>query len=211
MSDDTPTQRFDTPPSTPAPGVASTPGPEEQPKRNRGLLIALIAIGAVLLIAIIVVLILLLGGGGKPVASPTKSSSPTPTMTASDTPSSTPSVSPSPTATQTSAPPPSTAVAITRYTISPQKLDCSSGTPNLSITWRSVNSKWAYFGVNTANAKTGGMGWQLPPNGSDADFPDGYRPYQALCQNASTEYTITIEGIDGSLVSKQFVVTNPNP
>jgi hypothetical protein len=47
----------------------------------------------------------------------------------------------------------------------------------------------------------------LPPTGSDADFPDGYHPFQALCGNDSTTYTITILGNDGSKVSKKFTVT----
>ena len=71
----------------------------------------------------------------------------------------------------------------------------------------SVNGKNAYFGVNTNDAMTGGMGWVLPPSGSDADFPAGYHPFQALCGNDSTEYTITILGKDGSKVSKKFTVT----
>jgi hypothetical protein len=61
--------------------------------------------------------------------------------------------------------------------------------------------------VNTNDAMTGGMGWVLPATGSDADFPDGYRPFPAQCGNDSTEYTITILGNDGTKVSKKFVVT----
>jgi hypothetical protein len=205
VSDDTPTQRIDTPATT---GVDEAI--EEEGKKSRGLMIALIAIGALLLIGLIIVLIVLLGGNGTPVAVGTTSPS------ASDTPSQTPTASATPTATATPTPttappppppPPSTKPSITSYSISPSKLDCSNGTPNLSIHWKSVNGKNAYFGVNTNDAMTGGMGWVLPPTGSDADFPDGYHPYQALCGNDSTEYTITILGNDGSKVSKKFTVT----
>jgi hypothetical protein len=205
MSDDTPTQRFD----TPAPhgeGEAT----EEDAKKSRGLMIALIAIGALLLIALIILLIVLLGGNGKPVAVGTDTPTPT-ASSASPTPSATatPTVTPTPTATVAPPPPPppSTKPAITGYSISPSKLDCSQGTPNLSIHWKSVNGKNAYFGVNTNDAMTGGMGWVLPPTGSDADFPDGYHPFAALCGNDSTEYTITILGNDGTKVSKKFTVT----
>lgn len=201
MSDDTPTQRFD----TPAPAGGSEL--EQEEKKSHGLMIALIAIGALLLIALIILLIVLLGGNGKPVAAGTN----TPTASASDspTPTPTPAVTPTPTPTPTTPPPPppSTKPAITGYAISPSKLDCSQGTPNLSIHWSSVNGKNAYFGVNTNDAMTGGMGWVLPPTGSDADFPDGYHPFQALCGNSSTEYTITILGKDGTKVSKKFTVT----
>ena len=207
MSDDTPTQRINTPDETPVAAAI-----EEEGKKSRGLMIALIAIGALLLIALIVLLIILLGGNGKPVAAGTDSPTPT-ASSASPTPSATPSITPTTTPTATTAPPPppppppSTKPSITGYSISPSKLDCSNGTPNLSIHWSSVNGKNAYFGVNTNDAMTGGMGWVLPPSGSDADFPAGYHPFQALCGNDSTEYTITILGKDGSKVSKKFTVT----
>jgi len=207
VSDDTPTQRIDTPDETPVTAAIA-----EEGKKSRGLMIALIAIGALLLIALIVLLIVLLGGNGKPVAAGTDSPTPT-ASSASPTPSATPSITPTTTPTATTAPPPppppppSTKPSITGYSISPSKLDCSNGTPNLSIHWSSVNGKNAYFGVNTNDAMTGGMGWVLPPSGSDADFPAGYHPFQALCGNDSTEYTITILGKDGSKVSKKFTVT----
>lgn len=206
MSDDTPTQRINTPDETPVAAAI-----EQEGKKSRGLMIALIAIGALLLIALIVLLIILLGGNGKPVAAGTDSPTPT-ASSASPTPSETPSITPTTTPTPTTAPPPpppppSTKPSITAYSISPSKLDCSNGTPNLSIHWSSVNGKNAYFGVNTNDAMTGGMGWVLPPSGSDADFPAGYHPFQALCGNDSTEYTITILGKDGSKVSKKFTVT----
>lgn len=203
MSDDTPTQRIDTPAAT---GVDEAT--DDKGKQSRGLMIALIAIGALLLIGLIIVLILLLGRTGTPVAVGTPSASviPSQTPTASATPTATTTPTPT-TAPPPPPPPPSTKPSITGYSISPSKLDCSNGTPNLSIQWTSVNGKNAYFGVNTNDAMTGGMGWVLPPTGSDADFPDGYHPYPALCGNDSTEYTITILGNDGSKVSKQFTVT----
>lgn len=204
MSDDTPTQRLNTPENADVHEAI-----EEEGKKSRGLMIALIAVGALLLIGLIIVLVILLGRSGTPLAVGTTSPSPT----VSDTPSQTPSASATPTdvttPTPTTAPPPppSTKPSITGYSISPGKLDCSNGTPNLSIHWKSVNGKHAYFGVNTNDAMTGGMGWVLPPTGSDADFPSGYYPYPALCGNDSTEYTITILGNDGSKVSKKFTVT----
>jgi len=206
MGDDTPTQRLTTP------DAAGGSGAPEERRTSRGLLIALIVVGAAILIAIIILLIVLLRGNGQPIAVGTDS--PTASATASDTPSQTPSETPTTVATPTPTkpappppPPPSTKPSITSYSISPSKLDCSGGTPNLSIHWKSVNGKHAYFGVNTNDAMTGGMGWVLPPTGSDADFPAGYHPFQALCGNDSTEYTITILGNDGSKVSKKFTVT----
>ena len=80
MSDDTPTQRIHTPEHPDVNEVI-----EEEGKKSRGLMIALIAIGALLLIGLIILLIILLGGNGKPVAVGTT----TPTPSASDTPSQT--------------------------------------------------------------------------------------------------------------------------
>jgi predicted nucleic acid-binding Zn ribbon protein len=210
VSDDTPTQRMDTPTSSDVHEAI-----EEEGKKSRGLMIALIAVGALLLIGLIIVLITLLGRNGAPVAVGTTSPTPTVSDTPSETPtvtaSSTPVITPTPTATPTTPPPPpSTKPSITGYSISPGQIDCSNDTPNLSIHWKSINGKHAYFGVNTNDAMTGGMGWVLPPTGSDADFPDGYHPFQALCGNDSTEYTITILGNDGSKVSKKFTVTTKN-
>ncbi|HEU0205293.1 MAG TPA: hypothetical protein VFQ74_01205 [Pseudolysinimonas sp.] len=170
-------------------------------------MIALIALGALLLIGLIIVLIVLLGRDGTPTAVGTTSPSASGPASQTATASATPTVTTTPTTTTAPPPPPSTTPSITGYTISPSTLDCSNGTPDLSIHWTSANGKNAYFGVNTDDAMTGGMGWVLPPNGSDADFPDGYHPYQALCSNDSTEYTLTILGNDGSKVSKKFPVT----
>ena len=106
MSDDTPTQRLDTP--------APEGHVEPEEKKSRGLMIALIAIGALLLIALIILLIVLLGGNGKPVAAGTKS----PTASASDTPTPTPTATvtptPTPAPTPTTAPPPCGAGASNR-------------------------------------------------------------------------------------------------
>lgn len=204
MSDDAPTQRLDaSDPDRPVqPGA-----PNSEQRKSRGLLIALIVVGAALLIAIVVLLIVLLGGTPKPTAAATPipgTSSATPGTSAGATPTST--SSPTTVVKPTSAPPPpSTKVAISGYSISPSQISCATGTPDLSIHWSSVNGKTAYFGVNTADAQTAGMGWELPPTGSDADFPSGYHPYPAIC-GQDTEYTITIVGTDGSKVSRMFTV-----
>ncbi|MEP6480976.1 MAG: hypothetical protein ABJA94_03100 [Rhodoglobus sp.] len=89
--------------------------------------------------------------------------------------------------------------------------NCSQGTPvYLTVSWASKNGVVAYFGVNTNDAQTGGMGWELPPNGDQKDFPDGYVPYEYQCGNTSTDYTITIVGSDGTKASKKFTVKAEN-
>ena len=103
MSDDTPTQRIHTSDNPDVNEVI-----EEEGKKSRGLMIALIAIGGLLLIGLIIVLIILLGRNGTPVAvgttTPTASASATPRETPSATP--TPPTPPAPTPTATTPPPP---------------------------------------------------------------------------------------------------------
>ena len=197
MSDDTPTQRFD----------AQVPGGEEKRKSRLALILGII--GGMLLLVVILLLILLLRGQGTPSAAGT--TSPIPTVTPSETPVATPT----PTPTQAVAPPPTAAppvnhhVTITGYSMNPIHVDCSATAPagaqNLSISWHSINGTKAYFGVQTNDAETGGMGWILPPNGNQHNFPSGYDPYTYQCGNASQTYTITITGPTGK-VSKTITI-----
>jgi hypothetical protein len=216
---DAPTQRLDSP-GAPEPSSGGTPG-----KRNRGLLVALIVVGALLLVAIIVIALILAFGGGTPTALP--SGSPTPTTS---TPASTPSATPVPTPTATTGTGGGSSggggggggddgtVKVTSYSISPTQVDCSGGKTDvpIAIRWASRNGTAAYFGVNAGgdpqhpgDAKASGMGWTLPASGSDADFPDGYHPYTYPCGNATTNYTITVEGASGTQ-SRLIVVSRKN-
>src|SRR3954454_21799188 len=83
---------------------------EEEGKKSRGLMIALIAVGALLLIGLIIVLIILLGRNGVPVAvgtsPPPPSVSDPPSQAPTVTPTSTPVTTPTATATPTTPPPP---------------------------------------------------------------------------------------------------------
>jgi hypothetical protein len=211
LSDDTPTQRFDQ--QQPAePGRPNEP-PE---KRKRGPLIpTLVAIGALLVVAVIVLGSLLLDrSDGQPQAAATDTS----TNGASNSPVPVPTPTVTVTVTATPAPsggggssqhPNGNNVLITHYSISPTTINCASNAPtgatNLSIKWSSLNGNIAYFGVNTVDAKTGGMGWNLPASGSDADFPTAYQPFTYPCGAAQEEYTLSVYG-NGSEQSLQIVV-----
>jgi len=172
------------------------------------MLIVEVVIGAALLAAIIVILVLLLGrtDGGRalPTTATTATASSSPSASATATATVTP---PSPSRTATAAPTPAPAptpttpgtnVQITSFTINPAKVDCSAGAPadsaNLSVSWKSVKGSAAYFGVNTADAKTGGMGWTLPASCNQHDFPAGYDPFAYTCASTSVTYTITVTG-----------------
>jgi hypothetical protein len=50
-----------------------------------------------------------------------------------------------------------------------------------------------------------GMGWNLPPSGTQNDFP---QEYDYPCYNASTTFTITVADAHGNLQSKTITVTN---
>jgi predicted nucleic acid-binding Zn ribbon protein len=201
MSDDTPTQRI------PQDEIGEELVEERQ--KSRTLMYILIGVGAVLIIAIIVLLVFLFSGDkGTPRAGSTPSPSPTPTAnatpTSSPTPTATPTPEPVPTVTVTSAPqPPSDDgnAKITAYSISPTTCDTPGDTVTLRVTWKSTNGNIAYFGVNTTDAQSSGMGWGLPASGSDADFPSGYSPYQVTCPEDQVSYTITVVG-NGSKSSK---------
>lgn len=211
MSDDTPTQRFDTPAN---PGGGNER--DDDGKKSRGLMIALIALGAAILIAVIVLLIVLLNGMSKPVATGTTS----PTVSETPTTSSAPSATPTPTTTATTAPVPTasggggstqpTGAAFT--TFAPVKqVHCSQGTQNftpppiaIQLKWATVrtNSVWIVFGDSDA-ADSGFM--QLPISGNQSNFP---YELDYPCGTASIEVTMTLVGSDGHHVQKHWTITN---
>lgn len=214
MSDDTPTQRFDQQPAAATPTSAAKP-----PRKRSPLIPTLITVGAILLVAVVVLgSLLLTRKTDTPIAAGTDTATNAP-----QTPGPTPTV----TVTVTATPAPNNGgsgggnsgggsqhpngnnVLLTNYSISPMVVDCSSGAPanaaNLTVKWHSINGYIAYFGVNTVDAKAGGMGWNLPASGSDKDFPTSSQPYQFPCGDAQQEYTITVLG-QGSEQSLQLTV-----
>lgn len=217
MSDDTPTQRFDSPVDAPT-GLIAAPADEVVAEgRSRRLIIILSIVGGVLLLGVVILLVVLLTrGSSAPVALPTNSPSPSVSATASATPTKSASPTPTPTVTSTATqappppPPPNTATTVTSFDMA-KSHNCSQGTPvYLQVSWTSENGVAAYFGVNTADAQTGGMGWTLPPSGNQDDFPNGYVPYEYQCGNTTTDYTITIVGSDGTKASKKITVKAEN-
>ncbi len=204
MSDDTPTQRFDQQPE-PQPAGGSGPGGESDEPRRRGALVpTLIVVGALLLVGVVVLASLLLtrNNGVHPQAASTDSSNgsgnsptpvPTPTVTVTVT------ATPAPVSGGGNNNPPhpnGNNVLITQYTISPLTVNCASNAPAnadvLTFHWKSINGGTAYIGVNAIDAKTMGMGWNLPPSGSSNDFPSGYVPFTYPCGAAQEEYTLSI-------------------
>jgi hypothetical protein len=212
MSDDTPTQRFD----TPAPSIGSEA--EQEGKRSRGLMIALMAIGAAILIAIIILVIVLLGRPSEPVAVGT--TTPTPTASTSDTPTASirPSATPTATAPPAATTPPKsggggsqpTGAAFTNFSAVTQ-VKCDQGTVNftpppiaIQVKWATVrtNSVWIVFGGSDA---ADSQFMQLPVSGNQSNFP---YELDYPCGAASTEVTMTLVGSDGHHVQKHWTITN---
>jgi cytoskeletal protein RodZ len=206
MSDDTPTQRFDAPltPTTPIATPPEEPTPED--RRRRALMFAFIALSAALLVILIVVLIVLFARGGTPAAV----STPTTTPSASPTPSATPSASPTPTPTQTTAPtpPPSSGPTLTSFASSTDvKCNAANNPIPIDFSWIGTGAA-AYIAVGaTADPKSNGQGWTLPPTGSQADFPAD-QDILYPCTKATATYTIGVYDNSGHSVIKQLVVTN---
>ena len=210
MSDDAPTQRFDSAGDAPTGRIAAPSEVVVDQRGSRRRITILAIVGGILALAVLILVILLLGrGNATPGALPIGSSSPTVSPSATPTKSATPTATPKPPPTPTQAPP-DTTTAVTGFAIRKSQ-NCSSGTPvYLKISWSSKNGVAAYFGVNTNDAQSGGMGWTLPATGNQNDFPDGYVPYEYPCGNPSTDYTITIVGSDGTKASKKVTVKADN-
>ena len=212
MSDDTPTQRFETPPSE------VQPDPEK--KKNRTLTVALIIVGAILLIAIIILVVVLAArGSGSTTAGATTSTSAS--ASPSETASATPSASPTPTATPTpthtvAPPPPSNDAVINSFTTGSTTVLCNESAPQgdhqpIGFAWSTSKAAKVYFGVNTNDASTASLFDNLPASGnSNDDFPSGYNhgDFEFPCPSASQKYTLTVVGDNGHKQSKSVTIVN---
>ena len=210
MSDDTPTQRFDTP--------AAPPAAPEQPQRKSNRLLPLaIIVGAILVAAIVVLVVVLVtrGNSGQVVALSTNT--PTPTTSATQTPPS-PSATPTPTPTpsHTTAPPPppqSTDPAFTKFVVQSAINSCSSGPyytgtpPTVKVTWNTVRTASAWIIQGTDDAADARF-MQIPVNGNETNFPYSI---DFACGTASSTYTITLVGTNGKHVSRHWTVKNTSP
>lgn len=178
------------------------------PRNSRGLLIALIVIGALLLIGITAIVTVLVSGGlSSTDAAATGSNA---SATATPTPSATETPTPTPSATKAAAAPapapaPDTTLKINSFTTGSTAVTCdSSGTKKLSFSWSTSNASTVYFGVATADASTGGLYSDLPGTGTDANFGG---PIMFHCSDGSTTYTLTVVAT-GAKVSKSVTVTS---
>ena len=210
MSDNTPTERFETPPAATAAGVEG---------KSRRLLYLLIGVGAALLIAIVILLIVLLtrnSDAESTGALPSDSASVTPSVTPATSPSAIPSDSPLPTPT-TDAPPPAdpdpTGARFTTFSPVTNEDGCHKGgegpfqdaqVPNIKITWKTADAVEAWFITGTDDAADAQY-MQIPVSGNQDDFP---YPIAFSCGEKSVTYTITLVQDSSTHVSKSWTVKN---
>jgi hypothetical protein len=208
MSDDTPTQRFDTP-ATPA-----AAGEPPQKKSNR-LLPLVIIIGAILVAAIVVLVVVLVTRGNANQVVALATDTPTPTTGASQPPPP-PSPTPTPTVSHTTAPPPppqSTDPAFTKFVVQTAINSCSSGPyytgtpPTVKVTWATIRAASAWIVQGTSDAADSGF-MKIPVDGNETNFPYSI---DFQCDTPSSTYTITLVGNNGKHVSKHWTVMNTSP
>jgi hypothetical protein len=207
MSDDTPTERFETPgdapterfPATPAAGTTTA-----ATSSSRRLIIILSSVGAALLIALIILLILLFGqpGAVTPTPTPVESSS-TPTPSATPT--------PTPTATEDAPPPAPSGPQFTNFIAPASQGGCSAGspefpafTPRVKVAWTSSGADSAWYVNGSSDAADSGF-MEIPLNGDQDDFPYAQ---DFNCSNDVNTYTITLVGPEGEHKSKTWHVEN---
>lgn len=192
MSDDTPTERFE-PPTAPLPAATATTTIEPPTLgRQRGMLIALIAIAAGILLALVVLIVVLVGNAGSPEASPAPTAtlsealSPTPEETESPEPSGEPSASPSAT---TPPPPPPQSPSFATFS-GADRAACPDTSSAVAITWSwsSTNAVKAWFGIGTTDARA--EPFESVPTTATYTFT-----YQ--CSEPSQIYTVTLEDSAG--------------
>lgn len=211
MSDDTPTQRFDsagapdaptemlTNPSAPSPSGDTSGAPGDA--RSKRTIVILLAVGGALLLGVLILLIVLLlrGGSTPPLPSPTPTeSSATPSPTPTET-SPTPSPTPTPTPTPTADPPPPPPSPISTFTASEGTVNCDGvSSVTVQFSW-AATGQTLWFGVGTDNAKA--APYDTFPLNYTLDFD-----YQCGQPSGQQKYTITVESSGGSLTSKTIVI-----
>jgi hypothetical protein len=184
--------------------TAPTPAPSGLDRR---LLIALLAVGGVLVIGIIVLIAILLSrGGGSSLADST--STPSTSANTSATPTSTPT-SPGDAGQQTAAPVDNS----TRFTafnvVTTVHCDTTGDSPKpvVTLSWASENAVEAWFSPANVDAKDQGY-MKVPTTGNQNDLTD---EHLFDCNHRQTEdVTITLVGPNGEHVSKHATITDAN-
>ena len=174
---------------------------------DRRLLIALLAVGAVLVVGIIVLIVVLLTrvSGGTALADAT--STPSTSANASATP--TPTPTPTSAAQPTSAPVDHSTHFTSFNVVTTVHCDTTGNSPKpvVTLSWASQNAVEAWFSPANVDAKDQGY-MQVPTTGNQNDLTD---EHLFDCNHRQTEdVTITLVGPNGEHVSKHATITDAN-
>lgn len=167
----------------------------QQGAARPGLIIVIVVAAAIAIAAVTFMIITSLAGPG---AGPEPSGSPRPSSSA-------PATEPTPTQSPSASPSedPASALAILSLTPADQSSSgCTDtvGTAPVTFRWTTTGAAAIYFGIETDNAKESPYASGLDANGSiDADYPCGF---------GSQIFTLTVEGADGTLVSRSVTLLN---
>jgi hypothetical protein len=184
--------------------MSTTPDTAQPGGKLSPLVITLIAIGGLLLLAVVAMAFLLLGrglGGDALVAASTATPTPSPTPTASTT----------PVADDQGADSPVEADSTPRFTSfdAPTTVTCiqNQDKPEIMFTWTTENAAEVWYTSGPEDAKDDNY-MQVPLSGSQNDLTD---EHLFPCDHRQTsDYTITLVGLNGEHVSKYWVVTDLN-
>jgi hypothetical protein len=177
--------------------------PNGGPKQNRTLIIALSAVGGVLLLAVVALLFLLLGRG--------LASEPTAGVTGTPTPTATPTVSATPLADQPQADPPPAEDTTPRFTsfnaVTEVMCPNSGDKPEIQFSWATANAVEVWYTSGHEDAKDDDY-MQVPLSGNQNDLTD---EHLFECAHRETgEYTLTLVGPNGERVHQFWTVVDLN-
>jgi len=173
---------------------------------DRRLLIALLAVGGLLVLGIIALIVVLLtrGSGGSALADAT--STPSTSANASATPTPTPSTG----AAQPTSAPVDTSTHFTSFNVvTTVHCDTTGNSPKpvVTLSWASQKAVEAWFSPANVDAKDQGY-MQVPTTGNQNDLTD---EHLFDCNHRQTEdVTITLVGPNGEHVSKHATITDAN-
>ncbi|MEO6532484.1 MAG: hypothetical protein ABIO06_02805 [Pseudolysinimonas sp.] len=176
---------------------------------DRRLLIALLAVGGVLVVGIIVLLIVLLTrGGGSTLADASGTPSSSANTSASPTPSPTPTTDNG--GTKATAAPVDKSTHFTSFNVvTTVHCDTTGNSPKpvVTLSWASQNAVEAWFSPANVDAKDQAY-MQVPTTGNQNDLTD---EHLFDCNHRQTEdVTITLVGPGGEHVSKHATITDAN-
>jgi hypothetical protein len=110
--------------------------------------------------------------------------------------------------------PPADALTIVDFSVSNTQVLCNTASPvyipqQISFTWNVTGAEHVFFGIDTTDAQAAPMFVDLPHAGSShTEFPAGYENFAYSCPVPSHQYTLTAVDDQGHAVSRTVTVVN---